>query len=252
MTGSRIALMLHDVLAVGQDPDDSGFPGAAAAHYKIGQRLLDELAAHPMARCAELTFDDGGVNAVRVVAPILERHGLRGTFLVTTSKIGEPGFLDTGDIERLAQHGHLVGSHSHSHPERMPDLPRESALAEWRTSAEILERIVGHPVTIGSVPNGFADDVVVETAAAAGIRVLYTSVPTARRRRHAGVELVGRFAVLRTHDRDRVTALLAGRWAPRARQQVRWYGLAVPKRILGPAYPAVHARIHRVLARGSR
>jgi peptidoglycan/xylan/chitin deacetylase (PgdA/CDA1 family) len=253
MTGpARIALMLHDVLADGQDPDDSGFPGAAAAHYKIDQQLLEVLAGHPMAGSAELTFDDGGASAVRVIAPVLERHGLRGTFLVTTSKIGAPGFLDTDDIERLALRGHVIGTHSHTHPERMPDLSYESALGEWRTSAEILERIVGHPVTTGSVPNGFADDKVVETAAAAGIRVLYTSVPIARRRRHAGVELVGRFAVLRSYDRDRVAGLLAGHWAPRARQQVRWYGLALPKRILGPAYPALHARIHRMLARESR
>jgi peptidoglycan/xylan/chitin deacetylase (PgdA/CDA1 family) len=244
--------MLHDVLAAGQDPDDSGFPGAAAAHYKIDQGLLEDLAGHPLAGPAALTFDDGGVSAVRVIAPVLEEHGLRGTFLVATSKIGSPGFMDAGDIAQLARRGHVIGTHSHTHPERMPDLSRESLLTEWRTSAEILEQIVGHPVTTGSVPNGFADDTVVETAAAAGIRVLYTSVPVMRRRRHAGVELVGRFAVLRSHDRDRVLGLLAGRRAPRIRQQVRWYGLALPKRLLGPAYPGLHALAHRVLAQRSR
>ena len=253
MTGlPPIAIMLHDVLADGQDPDDSGFPGAAAAHYKIDQPLLEGLAGHPLAGSADLTFDDGGVSAARVIAPVLEEHGLRGTFLVTTSKIGSPGFLDVGDIERLDRRGHVIGTHSHTHPERMPALSYESVLGEWRTSVEILEQIVGHPVATGSVPNGFADDKVVETAAAAGIRLLYTSVPTARRRRHAGVELVGRFAVLRSHDRERVADLVAGRRAPRVRQQVRWYGLAFPKRILGPAYPALHARIHRVLGTGSR
>jgi peptidoglycan/xylan/chitin deacetylase (PgdA/CDA1 family) len=252
MTGlPPTAVMLHDVLADGQDPDDSGFSGAAAAHYKINQQLLEVIADHPMAGATDLTFDDGGVSAVRVIAPVLEEHGLRGTFLVTTSKIGSSGFVDAGDIDRLAQRGHVIGTHSHTHPERMPDLSREDLLREWRTSAVILEQIVGHPITTGSVPNGFADDKVVETAAAAGIRVLYTSVPVVRRRRHAGVELVGRFAVLRSHDRDRVVGLLAGRRAPRIRQQVRWYGLAFPKRLLGPAYPAVHAQIHRALARRS-
>jgi peptidoglycan/xylan/chitin deacetylase (PgdA/CDA1 family) len=245
------AIMLHDVLADGQDPDESGFPGAAAAHYKIDQKVLEVLARHPLAGSAELTFDDAGVSAVRVIAPILEEHGLRGTFLVPTSKIGSPGFVKAGDVERLAQRGHVIGTHSHTHPERMPDLSYECLLAEWRTSREILEQIVGQPVTTGSVPNGFTDDKVVESAAAAGIRVLYTSVPVARRRRHAGVELVGRFAVLRSHDGDRVAGLLAGRRAPRLRQQVRWYGLALPKRLLGPAYPVLHAQIHRVLARRS-
>jgi len=72
MTGPpRIAIMLHDVLADGQDPDDSGFPGAAAAHYKIDQQLLEVIAGHPLAGslqgCRSLDFNLKGSGAFRAV-----------------------------------------------------------------------------------------------------------------------------------------------------------------------------------------
>lgn len=68
-----------------------------------------------------LTFDDGLRNQVEVVAPILEKHGLRGTFYVmpkfllekpdSNSKFGTwDGFIS------LSQKGHEVASHTISHP----------------------------------------------------------------------------------------------------------------------------------------
>ena len=84
------ALMYHDIVEPGH-ADDSGFPGAAAAHYKLTtsafEQHLSQLAAtryrfpcvsslrDASQPCCLLTFDDGGVSALRVAGE-LASHGI--------------------------------------------------------------------------------------------------------------------------------------------------------------------------------
>lgn len=239
--GQRLTLMLHDVTAADGHADDSGFPGAGAGLYKIDEDVLVEMADAPGAHEVEWTFDDGGASAVDVIAPVLTDRGLVGTFFVATSRIGTPGFVDRAGLRRLAELGHRIGSHSHTHPDRLPALGRARILEEWRRSVGVLEDVLGTTVDSASVPNGFADSAVLDAGAEAGLRHVYTSVPTLRRHHHGPVRVIGRFAVLATHDPSRLRALVSGAAAPRWRQQARWHGLTVPKTVLGPAYPRLHS-----------
>ena len=75
-----------------------------------------------------LTFDDGGASALDI-AGMLERRGWRGHFFVTTSRIGEPGFVGPDAVRELAERGHDVGSHSHTHPTYMGNLDRDAGAA---------------------------------------------------------------------------------------------------------------------------
>src|SRR5262245_15239565 len=130
-----MTLMYHDVVAAGAD-DTSGFPGRDAALYKVTPeqfashldaiaRLnapdLPNLPGLPGPRreaTPRITFDDGGVSAL-VAADLLEARGRIGYFFITANYIGTRGFVARDDIRALARRGHVVGSHSCSHPLRM-------------------------------------------------------------------------------------------------------------------------------------
>ena len=106
-----IALMYHDVVPSAH-PESSGFAGADAARYKLTPDQFDDHLQAIRARIRRggaatsvtpatidvvdrlgpfswpllLTFDDGGGSASRI-ADVLERHGWRGHFFITTSRI---------------------------------------------------------------------------------------------------------------------------------------------------------------------
>ena len=201
------ALMYHDVTPAGRE-DASGFPGGDAARYKLTPAQFDDhLAAirlkvnrpvdvieavdleHGPAPLL-LTFDDGGASAM-AIADRLERAGWRGHFFMTTAYVGRPGFLDAARLRELRRRGHCVGSHSHSHPLRMARLPIVRLRDEWMRSVATLADALGEPIHAASVPGGHHSSAVARAAADAGIRFLFTSEPTVRIRRVAGIDEAG-------------------------------------------------------------
>ena len=60
-------------------------------------------------------------------------------------------------------------------------------LDEWTKSRSVLEDVLGHDVAIASLPGGYFSPTVAETAAEAGLRVLFTSEPVTRTGREARV-----------------------------------------------------------------
>ena len=180
--------MYHDILS-GQNFDSSGFPGPGPATYKISE---DDFRSHcaairnnaigPIASSRHLqpgrgsttpivmSFDDGGVSAYETIAPILEDHGWIGYFFVTADRIGEKAFLSRMQIADLHSRGHLIGSHSYSHPKKISECSISELDDEWQRSTQILSEIIAEPVTVASIPGGFYSGQVVERAAyAAGI-----------------------------------------------------------------------------------
>ena len=125
-----LSLEYHDVIAP-ESPDESGFPGAGPASYKLSRvnfsrhleaiasrlpqpagRVTDWLAAPQAAVPLFLTFDDGGVSAHAVIADALEQRGWRGHFFVTAGRVGMSTFVSPSQIRELRDRGHLIGSHS--------------------------------------------------------------------------------------------------------------------------------------------
>lgn len=239
-----ISLLYHDVVPPGRD-DASGFPGPGAAPYKL---TADEFVAHMAAvagtgAAPRLTFDDGGVSGIDPVADVLERHGWRGHFFVTTDWVGAPGFLDAGQIRELRRRGHVIGSHSCSHPERMSSCGRDRLLDEWRRSCAALGEILGEEVTEASVPGGYYSRAVAEAAAEAGVRTLFTSEPTAATWRVGGCVVVGRYTVYRGMSAGQSAALAAGRRLARWRQALWWNVKKAAKAIGGRAYLALRGKV---------
>jgi peptidoglycan/xylan/chitin deacetylase (PgdA/CDA1 family) len=183
-----------------------------------------------------LTFDDGGASAATVIAAMLEARGWRGHFFVTTGRVGSPAFLSREQIRDLRGRGHVVGSHSETHPLRMSYCPEEELFGEWRRSLDFLSELLGEEVRVASVPGGYYSRAVAETAARAGVRQLFTSEPTERVNEVDGCLVFGRYGVQRWTSPEAVAGIVAGRFLPRRRQQLVWAAKKLTKRVGGDYY----------------
>ena len=237
---SSIVLMYHDVYDT--RISESGFQNATAIPYKISAEVFE---AHvqricqfsgKMAKKVVFSFDDGGISFLKTIAPILEKYDNRGLFFVSTAYIGKPGFLSEEDVRQLEKRGHTIGSHSHSHPERMSALTAEQISQEWEMSQAYLSRILGHKVRYASIPNGYASDIVYQSMSNAGYVEIYDSRPVSYVRRKAGVyTLYGRYAIKNSCAINEVLAIVSNpfkRFLLASRFQI----LAVLKKCLGRFY----------------
>lgn len=284
-----IAIMYHDVVERGRW-DESGFPGADAALYKLER---EQFAAHlkaiaetlreapvtvPQLRAAAssnaatnaaangtangaanttaassnaanaatprtprrapllITFDDGGQSAYTSVADMLEGYGWRGHFFVTAGRVDAPAFLTRSQIRELHARGHVIGSHSYSHPARMSHCSAEELLHEWSASVQALADILGERVVVASVPGGYYSREVAERAAEAGIETLFTSEPTARVRRVGSCLVLGRYTIQRWMSARAAASLAAGGVVPRVRQVIYWNAKKTTKALGGQYY----------------
>lgn len=242
------ALIYHDV-ADPHERDAVGFPGPVAGVYKLGrERFRAHLSALACAgiECglidarprAILTFDDGGASSPWIAAE-LERHGWRGAFFVVTSRIGTAGFMDAAAVRELANRGHEIGSHSHTHPAYMARFRPHELLEEWRTSRELLAELLGAPPRSAAVPGGSVSDAVAVAAAGAGYEYLFTSTPRARARRRGDITVLGRNTIWASDTPELAAALMRGERGPRARRWLSWQAKSAVKRVGPRAYEAV-------------
>ena len=261
-----ISLMYHDVLTSGGPP--SGFPGSGAEHYKLlREEFLGQL--HAISKAVSgvqfglvtdtpqlggpvrryLTFDDGGVSAYTQVADLLESRGWRGHFFITTDYVGTDGFMDARQIRELSARGHLIGSHSRTHPVRISSCTPSQLLDEWSQSVQMLSDLIGEPVTVGSVPGGFFSRGVAQAAAESGLRFLFTSEPTTRASFFDGCQVLGRFAIYRGTTMATVASLAKGNRTACCRQALSWKLKKAAKVMGGRFYPALRESI---LSRSTR
>ncbi len=254
-----LSLEYHDVVE-GGDFDASGFPGPGAASYKLTRTEfnlhLDAIAravrrspTHALEWLSDmsieplfLTFDDGGLAAYTCIAEALERHGWRGHFLVTAQRVGSPSFMSAAQIRELHARGHVIGTHSYSHPTRMGACAPERILDEWQRSVAILSDILGEPVVTGSVPGGYYTRPVAEAGARTGLKLLFTSAPTARCHTVDGCWVVGRYTLRRWTTAATAAALADGRWLPRVSQWLVYRSLSLMRTIAGDHYTRLRER----------
>jgi peptidoglycan/xylan/chitin deacetylase (PgdA/CDA1 family) len=243
-----LAIMYHDVVENG-DFESSGFPGEGAHVYKLRREdfahHLDAIAAVTKAvgtvrmlegRPVLLTFDDGGASFHHPIAGLLEGRGWRGHFFITTDRIGTPGFLTETQLRELHRRGHIIGSHSASHPTRMAALTRAELDREWRESLDRLASVLGDTVTVASVPGGYFSREVAQSAAAAGIEALFTSEPTSQVAMQNGCRVIGRYVVQRGMAPAWSAGFASGNPSYCWRQSAAWKAKGVVKSLGGKTY----------------
>ena len=256
-----VSLLFHDVYAA--DPRESGFASDAADRYKLSAAAFEAqlqglasvradaplLAAEPA--CLEasaseagdmpflITVDDGGVSYYTMLADRLEARGWRGHCFVSTDAIGTRGFLNVAQIRELDARGHVIGSHSASHPTRFSACSVDQMRQEWTRSRQVLEDLLGHHVIVASVPGGYYSKTVAHAARDAGLRILFTSEPTTSIHDEQGCTSVGRFVIRHGDASDTSRRLvLSAPWA-RWSAWARWNAKGMVKPVLGPAYMRV-------------
>ena len=239
-----VPLLYHDVVPAGQF-QSSGFLGGDADVYKLDRdefrRHLDAISkTNPEVL---LTFDDGGLSFYDCIAPELEQRGWRGYFFIATNWIAEPGFVNASQIFQLRQRGHLIGTHSCSHPARISHCSFEQIVEEWSRSAAILAGILGVPVQMASVPGGYYTHKVAKAAAVAGIRTLFTSEPTLKCHRVDTCVVVGRFTVQRGTSAARAAALAQASALPVLQQSAYWNAKKVLKFVGGTRWLKLRQRM---------
>jgi peptidoglycan/xylan/chitin deacetylase (PgdA/CDA1 family) len=226
-----------------------------ALHYKLSrsefhdhlQSIRSEAPANPVSTInglrlwaretpVFLTFDDGAISAYTLVADELEMHNWRGHFFITTDWIGQPGFLTAAQIRELHARGHVIGSHSCSHPSRMSHLTWDQLVREWSESRARLSDILGEQVKTASVADGYYSAKVGKAAAACGLEVLFTSEPTAATSLVDGCLILGRYSVQK-HTPSAVSGAIAvGRRGCRWRQAAEWQVKKLVKALTGQSY----------------
>lgn len=195
-----IALLYHEVI---DDYSESGFQNKDNLAYmhktEVFRKHLEIFKNHLNSGNSKVenhlfTFDDGGISNLKS-ARILEENDWKGIYFITTKRIGTSGFLAENDIRTLHENGHIIGSHSHTHPMIFRSLTYVQMLEEWKVSKEILEEILGEEISHCSVPGGDSDLKTYESAVEAGFKYIFDSEPIVETRKLQNAEIFGRFSV---------------------------------------------------------
>jgi peptidoglycan/xylan/chitin deacetylase (PgdA/CDA1 family) len=243
--------MYHDVYY--DMPIESGFQNKTAKKYKISSQKFEEhvaaidcyLRKKKISKSfVDFTFDDGGESFLTIIAPILEKYGFWGKFYISTNFIGTKGFLNTEQIIELHTRGHIIGSHSHTHPEKMSILDRNNLNNEWEYSQSILHNILGYMPQWASIPNGFSSKSIIRAMVSHGITKIDTSATTTHQSRIGAIIVRGRYAITENMSTDQVLAIVSSPLY-RLKLAIRWYVLAIAKAILGNAYLSIRARLSK-------
>ena len=244
-------LMYHDVYQ--NSKSESGINSDSAQSYKVTSKQFER----QIKACREyidknhldetklrLSFDDGGVSSISVIAPTLEKYGFKGYFFVATSYLNTNGFLTDNQVIELEDRGHVIGSHSHSHRQMMSSLSDEELFADWKKSLDYLSKLLKHSISIASLPNGYSSSAMLDVLKELGIKEVYTSSPTDVVKQRNCQQLYGRFGIKDGMDDNAVLRIAFNPFA-KAVIKIRKTVLNGAKVILGGQYIRIREKMYK-------
>ncbi|KGN98575.1 hypothetical protein HR11_08565 [Porphyromonas macacae] len=236
-------LMFHDIYE--NKPDESGFKKPSSNTYKIQQKdfiWLINFLIHKIEGAGKnvynlrLTFDDGGKSFLWI-AKELKKKGLVGHFFFSTSYIGTEGFCSEKDILEIHKLGHIIGNHSHTHPERISALSSEKIIEEWVKSTNILEALIGEKISEASIPNGYCSEASFSILKHLGYKTIFTSTPTIKIKQYKGMKIIGRFSIRGGGKPIKSYKYLLNSFSPLGiKIYLRWIFLELIKKITGSKF----------------
>jgi peptidoglycan/xylan/chitin deacetylase (PgdA/CDA1 family) len=173
---------------------------------------------------ALVTFDDGLRDFLGVMDDLL-RLEIPACLYITTEYLGQPGYLDAGDVRSISQ-SFDIGSHATSHL-KLSGLDPAQCARELDDSKRYLEDLIGKPVVHFAVPFGgpasFGESVI-RGAGAAGYETFRTTFRGWNRPRSAdrsGVRVLRADVIEDWYPSWRLRATLAGALDWRAGRRLR-------------------------------
>lgn len=252
-----VTLLYHDAVTDG-DYAASGFSGGDADVYKMDineMRLHFEAVKGRISKTPSdvrdmnvendempifITFDDGGLSSSTLIAPLLNDLGWVGHFFITGSRVDTKGFVSASQIRELDAQGHVIGSHSWSHPQRMALCTTTQLEYEWRKSIEFLSEILEKPVTVASVPGGYFSKKVAKIASQSGLKILFTSEPVKKAYYIDNCLILGRYTLIEGMPPHFSSDLAAdGISLRQIRQYLFWNSKKMLKNLAGDQYLAI-------------
>lgn len=130
------------------DPNTGSLPAKVTGKVArfLARRIRGKrLALRDAPPMVSFTFDDVPVSACKIGAPILERHGARGTFYVAgagcgTAGPGGPLRASTAQLRSIWQNGHEIGCHTFSH-QAVPHVTLDELGLELDRNRSVLKTI---------------------------------------------------------------------------------------------------------------
>ena len=246
-------LMYHDAYV--NSKSESGFNFDSANSYKI-KRDEFEYQVQAINDCfrkegknksyVRFTFDDGGVSAYTIFAPILEKYGFKGIFFIATDYLNKEGFLSDQQIIDLHRRGHIIGSHSHSHRQRMNSLPKKELFEDWKNSKDCLQDIIKEPISVASLPNGYSSTQMLEALAELGFKEVYTSDARENVNEFSGMHIFGRYGIKDGMKvRDVVDIVFDRRTKLKIQSKKKF--LRLLKKILGKYYVSIREYLYHFI-----
>jgi peptidoglycan/xylan/chitin deacetylase (PgdA/CDA1 family) len=181
-----LALAYHGVADVSlrRDPDrlfvrPEDLRRQIARLREWGYRLVSfgELAREAdRAGLAALTFDDGFVDNLEALVPLLAELDVPATVFVVSGWLGQPHpaarwtrIVSADELRDVRAAGMEIGGHSATHAD-LSTLSYDAALDELSRAKRELEEVLGEPVEVAAYPYGRADTDTIRAGRDAGFR----------------------------------------------------------------------------------
>lgn len=149
---------------------------SAYRNIGIGGSAPHEIHVLPSNRQVAITFDDGPHPRITpFLLRVLARHRAKATFFL----VGKQALIYPDLVRAIVQHGHEIGSHSHTHSDlsRLSRLDVERELVESRWA---IARACGRRVVLFRPPGGHYSPTVRQAAADLGFRPVFWTANISR------------------------------------------------------------------------
>jgi len=139
------------------------------ANFEAQLMLLNELGYHTVGvsrivaaiarkeplpdRPIAISFDDGWIEQYEAIFPLLERHGIIGTFYIPSTYPGGAQTVSWEQLAEMVRAGMEIGSHSQTHAD-LRSVSEEDAWREIRMSKVDLEKRLGITIDTFAYPFG--------------------------------------------------------------------------------------------------
>lgn len=146
-------------------------------HSLTISEFFSGISASLPAKPVVLTFDDGYDDFYFYAYPILKKNGIRATVFLPTGLVGNPGYLNWGQIEEMKNSGLVIfANHTWSHKSLL-GIPEEAVRNEIAAAKTQLEEHGLGPVEFFAYPYGSENRTVEKVLKELGIKGAFTTLP---------------------------------------------------------------------------